>query len=191
MADPLRAYPGPTDEPPDGEALERRVRRLEDAVAAIQDTQLMEDRVVERVVHRVEQSPYVPSPGLIVSAARMLMPKTVDAIPEGSPPAPGNATPAASESRSPWMVLGFLQELRWIVRMLTDYRYRMSWTGRIVLMAAVLVGFLSWFVISGLPVVGGILDRIVLILAAVVTYKAMSREVGLYHEMMARLYRFR
>jgi len=34
------------------EALESRVRRLEHAVAALQDTQLMEDRVVERVARR-------------------------------------------------------------------------------------------------------------------------------------------
>ena len=36
------------------EALEHRIRRLEDAIAALQDTQLIEDRVVERVRQRVE-----------------------------------------------------------------------------------------------------------------------------------------
>jgi hypothetical protein len=195
MADPLRAYPAPHDEHTDhpaGEALERRVRRLEDAVAAIQDTQLMEDRVVERVVGRVEHTgpqPLSGGPGLFVSAARMLLPKTIDALPEdGSVSADGSPPPTAA-AQAPWLVMAVLRDLRWIVRMLTDYRYRMSWTGRIVLMAAIVVGFLSWFVLSGLPIVGGIIDRVVLVLLAVVTYKAMSREVQRYQELMARVWR--
>jgi hypothetical protein len=186
MADPLRAYPGPHDDPTDGEGLERRVRRLEDAVAAIQDTQIMEDRVVERVVERVEQAPYSPreGSGVIASAARMLMPKTVDAVPTE------NAGPVEA-ARTAWLFSGLVNDLRWMLRMFTDYRYRMSWTGRIVLVAAIVAGILSWFVISGLPFVGGILDRVVLVLAGVVTYKAMAREVQRYQELMARVWRYR
>ena len=189
------------DDPPTAngvavEALEQRVRRLEDAVAAIQDTQLMEDRVVERVVQRVEHAPYPPlreAPGLIVSAARMLLPKTIDAVPDGAaaPPAADGTPPAADETRPPWLLADVWRELRWMLRMLTDYRYRMSWTGRIVLVAAIVVGVLSWFMVSGLPVVGGVIDRVVLILTAVVTYKAMGREVVRYQELMARVYRYR
>ena len=172
-----------------GEALERRVRRLEDAVAAIQDTHLMEDRVVERVAHRVEHLSYQQSSGLIVGAARMLLPKTIDAVPEnGSATENGTASPP-TQARPAWSVLGIFQEFRWVLRMLTDYRYRMTWTGRIVLVLAVVVVILSWFILSGLPLVGGILDRIVLILTAVVTYKAMTREVARYQELMARMYR--
>jgi hypothetical protein len=175
------------------DALDRRVRRLEDAVAAIQDTHLMEDRVVERVVDRMEHAPYPrlhEPPGLVASATRMLMPKTVDAVPDG-PPADGLAPPPAEAVHSTWLVLEVLLELRWILRMLTDYRYRMSWTGRVVLVSAIMVGILSWLLISGLPFIGGLLDRTVLILAAVVTYKAMSREVQFYQALMTRMYRYR
>src|SRR5947209_14283202 len=111
-----------------GEALEQRVRRLEDAVAAIQDTQIMEDRVVERVVHRVEHFAAPSGPGLFAGAARLLIPRTSDSTYEN-----GAADGAAADSRRPWGVLGVFQDLRWIMRMLGDYRYRMSWTGRIVL----------------------------------------------------------
>src|SRR6059058_2421422 len=150
------------------EALEQRVRRLEDAVAAIQDTQIMEDRVVERVVQRVEHAPFAPlreAPGLIVGAARMLMPKMIDAVPgDGTAAAVADgAAPAADPAQTPWLVVGVLRELRWMLRMLTDYRYRMSWTGRIVLVAAISIGVLSWLLLSGLPLLGGILDRVVLI----------------------------
>jgi hypothetical protein len=192
MARPAR------DERPDAngvhvEALEQRVRRLEDAVAAIQDTQIMEDRVVERVCARVEHAPFPPlreSAGMVVTAARMLMPKTIHSAPDdgtGSPTADGSA----ADVGRPWMILGVLNELRWIVRMLTDYRYRMTWTGRSVLVVAIIVVVLSWFMLSGLPVVGGLIDRVVLVLAAVVTYKAMTREVARYQELMARIYRYR
>jgi hypothetical protein len=170
------------------EALEQRVGRLEDAVAAIQDTQLMEDRVVERVIHRVEHAILPPhdNSGLLVSAARMLLPKTVDAVTDD-----GTAAPAGDPARSPWLVVDVLNELRWMVRMLTDYRYRMTWTGRAVLVTAIVVGVLSWFMVSGLPVIGGILDRVVLILAAIVTYRAMGREVQRYRDLMARLWHYR
>jgi hypothetical protein len=175
------------------EALEQRVRRLEDAVAAIQDTQLMEDRVVERVCARVERAPFPPlreSAGMVVTAARMLMPKTVDSVP-GDGAAAASADGAPTDAGRPWMIVGVLNELRWMLRMLTDYRYRMTWTGRSVLVVAIIVCVLSWFMISGLPVVGGLIDRVVLILAAVVTYKAMTREVARYQELMARVYGYR
>lgn len=187
MADPLRAYPPPHDDSA-GEALERRVRRLEDAVAAIQDTQLMEDRVVERVVERVEIAGHQSAstgPGLVISAARMLIPRTIEAVPADA------ATDGSAPAQTPWLVSSVLIELRWMARMLTDYRYRMSWTGRIVLVAAIVIGILSWFILSGLPLVGGIIDRVVLVLAAIVTYKAMSREVQRYQELMARIWRHR
>jgi hypothetical protein len=173
------------------EALEQRICRLEDAVAAIQDTQLMEDRVVERVVQRVEHAPLPlrESSGMIVNAARMLMPRTIDAMPEdgAAPPADSPTTGASS----PWFVLGIFHELRWMLRMLTDYRYRMSWSGRIVLLVAVVAIVLSYFVLTALPLIGGILDRVVLLLIAIVTYKAMSREVQQYRDVMERVWRYR
>jgi hypothetical protein len=165
-----------------GEALEQRVRRLEDAVAAIQDTQLMEDRVVERVVHRVEHFSAPSGPGFFAGAARMLIPRSTEAAGNGA----ANGTPEAGRTS---VVVGFFQDLRWIMRMLGDYRYRMSWTGRIVLVSAIVVGVLSWLLLAGLPLVGGIGDRFVLILAAVITFKAMQREVVFYQERLARIRR--
>jgi hypothetical protein len=185
----MAAYP---DDPRDanGEALEQRVRRLEDAVAAIQDTQLMEDRVVERVVHRVEHFANPQGSGLIVSAARMLMPKTVEAVPgNGAAPPAADGPAPTTEPQSTWLVVGVLQQLRWMMRMFTDYRYRMSWNTHVVIVSMIVVCVLSWLVLSGLPLVGGILDRVVLILAVIVAYQSLSREVAKYQELIARLRR--
>ena len=172
MADPLRpvlslVHSDDSTPPTARRSLERRVRRLEDAVAAIQDTQIMEDRVVERVVQRVDTF-------LLSAKVRADRQCRSDAATQDcrlrfrkcpTRRAKMQRPPRRTTARPGWCS-GVLNELRWMLRMLTDYRYRMSWTGRIVLVAAIVVGFLSWFVIAGIPIIGGILDRIVLILAA-------------------------
>ena len=177
------------------EALEQRVRRLEHAVAALQDTQLMEDRVVERVVHRVEpvyaSPPLASAAGLIVDAGRMLLPKTVEALPDGeAPPADGEApTSPPPAAKAPWLLLEVFGEFRAILRMFADYRYRMSWTGRVVLPAAVGVAVLSWFLFSGrFLVVGDVLDKAVDVVVVVVAYKVLMREVHRHRELLAHIY---
>jgi len=187
------------------EALEQRVRRLEDAIAALQDTQLMEDRVVERVRQRVELH-HVEHPrpaGLIVSAARMLMPKPVEEVPldhvhaeVGATPIDGQAangatTPPAEAAQPGWLVVELYREIRGMVRMFADHRHRMSWTGKAVPLAAILVAVISWLLISGIPLVGGLLDRAVDLTLIVLVYKAMSRELCRYRELLARIYGYR
>ncbi len=62
----------------DAEALERRVRRLEDAVAALQDTSLLETRVVERLLSQVEASRRAMlSSTPMLGAERILPPSTI------------------------------------------------------------------------------------------------------------------
>jgi len=188
------------------EALEQRVRRLEDAIAALQDTQLMEDRVVERVRQRVElhHVEHTRPPGLFVSAARMLMPKQVEEIPAEQPHADGSAAPVidgatangtaapAPEAAQPgWLLVELYREIRGMLRMFADHRYRMSWTGKAIPLAAILVAVISWLIISGIPLVGGLLDRAVDLTLIVLVYKAMSRELCRYRELLSRIYGYR
>jgi len=187
------------------EVLEQRVRRLEDAIAALQDTQLMEDRVVERVRQRVglhHVEPVRPA-GLIVSAARMLLPKQVEEVPSdqahadagaaGVDGATANGAPAPPpEAAQPgWLLVELYREIRGMMRMFADHRYRMSWTGKAVPLAAILVAVISWLLISGIPLVGGLLDRVVDLTLIVLVYKAMSRELCRYRELLGRIYGYR
>jgi hypothetical protein len=183
------------------EVLEQRVRRLEDAIAALQDTQIMEDRVVERVRQRVEMH-HVDTrpPGLIVSAARMLLPKQVEDVPpdaDGRAAAAdgtttnGAAAPPAEAPQPGWLLVELYREIRGMMRMFADHRYRMSWTGKAVPLAAILVAIISWLLISGIPLVGGLLDRVVDLTLIVLVYKAMSRELCRYRELLARIYGYR
>jgi hypothetical protein len=172
------------------EALEQRVRRLEHAVAALQDTQLMEDRVVERVARRVDQhghsngsGPLASSAALIVNATKMLLPKVPNDAPafEVLPQDPNAAKPA-------WFLWELRDELRTIVRMYYDYRFRMSWTARIVPVAGLVVYALSWLLLSN-SILGlwGLIDRAVAVGVVVVVYKALSREVVRYNDLLARI----
>ena len=49
-------------------ALDARLHRVEQAVAALSDTQLMEDRIVERVAHRTDPH---QNGGLLAGAAKL------------------------------------------------------------------------------------------------------------------------
>src|SRR5262245_39459399 len=184
------------------EVLEQRVRRLEDAIAALQDTQLMEDRVVERVRQRVELQhvEHARPPGLIVSAARMLLPKQVEEVPADRAHADagadgaatnGAASPPPEAAQPGWLLVELYREIRGMTRMFADHRYRMSWTGKAVPLAAILVAVISWLLISGIPLVGGLLDRVVDLTLIVLVYKAMSRELHRYRELLARIYGYR
>src|SRR5205085_12018059 len=104
-----------------------------------------------------------PPSGLIVDAARMLLPKTVEALPEDGPTANGEDPNApAAASRPPWLLLEVVREFRATLRMFTAYRYRITWTGRWVPLAALVIAFISWVLIGGrFLYVGDWLDKAV------------------------------
>lgn len=172
------------------EALEQRVRRLEHAVAALQDTQLMEDRVVERVARRVGPhgqangaNPLTSSAALIVNATKMLLPKAPEGAPayEVLPQDPAAAKPS-------WFLWELTHELRTIVHMYYDYRFRMCWTARIAPIAGLIVYILSWLLLSN-SILGlwGLIDRVVAVVVVVVVYKALSREAVRYTDLVSRI----
>jgi hypothetical protein len=171
------------------EALEQRVHRLEQAVAAMSDTHLMEDRVVERVARRIEPN---QNGGLLSGAARFLKGSTRPIEPEATEPTP-DAEPAPPPESSParpgWLVLEFIQEIRTAARMFTDYRYRISWTGRVVPIVCIVLAVMSFFVFRIVPIIGTAMDYVVDIVLVVILYKAMSREVERYQSGAGRVLR--
>ena len=59
--------------PDTGESTDDRLRRLETAIAAMQDTQLMEQRVLERVSERLNASAAPPAGDGILPGRRSLL----------------------------------------------------------------------------------------------------------------------
>lgn len=156
---------------PDLEALERRVAHLEDAVAALQDTAALEDRLATRVAERIHRGP--AASGVLIEVGRRLLPAFGPAIPSGSD--------GASAGRA-WLFSDLYTELRAIFWMYLDRRYRVGWTCRLLPPVFLVVLLMSWWVLGGVPFVGPLLDKTFDVALVVVTYKVLSREAQRYRE---------
>lgn len=197
---PLEIPPSPIM-PSSPEHLEQRVQRLEEAVAAIQDTRQLEDRIVERVAQRVDRGPVIPgqaireSAALLVDAGRRLLPKAVEGV-LAPPAAPLDQAAQANQPTAPrWLVLDVYDEARTIFRMYMDRRYLMTWSSRLlplILLCAILT---SWIWMPGtalldkitLGVLGTLLDKCVDLVLAFFLYKTLSREARRYRDMVSAL----
>ncbi len=176
------------DSSPPPESLEQRVRRLEDAVAGMQDTRTLEERVVERVITRVKNgtpsAPAAEPPSLLAHASRKLLPAAIELVRTQvaePPPAPAAAVPVARR----WLLFDIYADVRTLCRMYVDRRYRVSWSALVVPVAALVLFLLSWLIISGLWVVGPLLDKVFDLLLGFVVYKVLVREIQRYRQAVA------
>src|SRR5262245_53924859 len=126
---PPREVPADNGERP-SESLVQRVQRLEDAVAALQDTRPIEDRVVERVTERLTHRPAAaptpeaaPAPQTpvehMVTAERRAYPPPagVDSFPHVEPAAPAGPATFTDEAKRPWLLFDVYSEMRTMLRM--------------------------------------------------------------------------
>jgi hypothetical protein len=165
--------------PANAELLEHRIRRLEEAVAGLQDTRPLEERVIERVNEKLSHisSQSIQEPRSFWSdAARMAFDSGTNSL--------------QAQPRRAWWLEAY-DDLRAMVRMYFDPRYRrhMTWTAFLtpfVLLACVLI---VWFWMpTSIPFLGPILaflDKIVDVLLAFFAYKVLSRELHRYRAMTA------
>lgn len=170
------------------ETVEQRVHRLEDAVAALQDTRQLEERLVERVSDRIRrESPVAQAPpGLLVEARRTLLPKAIEWVRGPNDVPAGEPKPA----HQGWLVFDALIEARVIFTMFFDPRYRMGWGVRgltLGLLAFILVS--SWIIPgTGLPIVGTILTKAIDLTLAFFLYKVLTRESRRYRATFPELF---
>jgi hypothetical protein len=170
------------------EMLEERVRRLEDAVAVLQDTRHLEERVVERVANRLNRSapPAGAEPtGIVVHPGRRLVPAT--AVAARDQPADSPMATSVRGLRQSWLLLDFYNEVRAMVRMSLDRRYRVAWMARVVPVVALALFLFSWFFIGGIPWIGPILDRLFDVVLICIVYKVLSREAQRYRQAVCDL----
>jgi hypothetical protein len=158
--------------------VDSRVRRLEEAVAALQDTHLMEDRVADRVVQRLKRLAGRENGSVVVESSTAIVP-TAEATKSQSqssfaPPDPDRPT---------WLLFDLWAEVRTFGKMLFDHRYPFSYSGRFGPICIAFVYVFCWFFVSGMPIIGGVVERIIDIILAVLLYKIMSREVRRYRTM--------
>jgi hypothetical protein len=176
------------------DTLELRIRRLEEAVAGLQDTRQIEERVVDRVQEKISQNSgfgIQESSNFLMKAGRHVLPA---ALGIGAGAADSSSSPwdqAGARPRRAWWLFEAYDDLRSMVRMYRDYRYRrhMTWTAFLtpfVFLACILV--IWFFMPTSIPVLGPLLavgERILDVLLAFFAYKILSRELIRYREMMA------
>jgi len=169
--------------------LDRRVTRLEDALASVQDTGLLEERVCERVTRRLERSTGggTESRHLLVGAGQHLLPAALNLVRDAS-----DSTSAqfhGEQAGRPWFLYDLYAEGRAIVRMYLDRRYRLPWFTRVVplvLLVAILTSSV-WFPGTSISVVGTIIDKVVDLLLAFCAFKILSREARRYRAALGEI----
>jgi hypothetical protein len=169
-------------------SLEQRVRRLEDAVAQLQDTRQVEDRIVERLAQRRTETAVRDSAGMFLDAGKQLLPVAAGMIRSETRTAEAQARGTAPQVRRSWLLFDLLAEARSMVRMFVDPRYRMTWPGRLVLpVLGVLLLVTLWELgslsdLSFVKLIMAILEKLADLLLAFVAYKVLAREVSRYRE---------
>ncbi len=192
---PAAAEPAANGPAAAGDTIEYRVRRLEDAVAALQDTREIEDRLAERVARRIGRNALQAmqdSAGVIVDAGRRLLPKAIEVVRPPVPP-PAEPVPATKTSsvRHEWLLIDAYEEARSIYLMYLDRRYRphLSWSARITPLLLLFAILTSWVWVPGTMLLWFPLaltvDILVNLLLAYFLYKVLSREARRYREMFS------
>jgi hypothetical protein len=172
------------------EPLEERVRRLEDTVAVLQDTRHLEDRVVERVASRLggnTSTAIQESSGLLAQMGRKVLPAALEASRQSTETAENSGPVSPPPVRQPWVFFELYHELRSMVRMYLDRRYRASLMARVVPIVALTIFLFSWFFIDSMRIIGPLLDKIVDLILICVVYKVLSREVQRYGQAVGHL----
>ena len=167
------------------ETVEQRLRRLEAAVAALQDTSLLEERILERVTVSAHSTAHAPPTGILADIHIPFVPKSVADLAGGNPEVAPQSPVAAL--RQTWLLFEFLAELKTFWQMLVDRRYRLTWLARVVPIVAIVIIIVSWLTLSNIWVLGPILDKLIDIILICLTYKVMSREVERYRQTTANL----
>jgi hypothetical protein len=178
------------DAPKNGpDALEQRVQRLEDAVALLQDTKRLEERIADRLAKRSKRGE--PSPGatggLIVDAGQKLLPAALNLIrTHTDQAAPQEGQPSPSPPRS-WLLFDAYAEARAMVRMYFDPRYRPTLQAKVLPPVLFLAILTSWFWVPGTSITL-IVMKVVDVLMAFLAFKVLSREVRRYRDLVQDIF---
>jgi hypothetical protein len=187
VSDPNESAPLSLDG--NSETMEQRIKRLEDALASLQDTRQLEERVVERVAQKVQSEPVpVPAPakktwGRFFDAKKH--PEAGDKVQDHTEKLISASTGVSPHVvRHGWLLFDIFTEFRTILSMFFDIRYHMGWLTRwtvIVLFALIMTSHL-WFPFAHVPVIGPLIDKLVDLVLAFIMIKTLIREAQRYRE---------
>ncbi|MGF1578466.1 MAG: hypothetical protein ACFCD0_03800 [Gemmataceae bacterium] len=184
--------------------LHQRLQRLEDAIASLQDTKVLEDRVYERVSERIQST--LEAAGNVSDKVTEKKPSgwsflgsqkqsAHQGVSDGGGPSESRVRLASSLTgvgedrlRDMWFVGEVWQELGTILRMFTDVRYHIGWFARMATMVLVPLMLLAdyWMLFQTIPIVGPLVRNAAIMILAYFLYKILSREARRYSREKAR-----
>jgi hypothetical protein len=176
------------------EELEQRLQKLEDVVAAICDTQTLEDKVYQRVTDRlVSERPAPAAPQAPPQDELPPHPSEAEIAPPKPPTAtfvPPAAPPAASWLTELTLIGDMWFDVRSFWRMLRDPLYPTSKLAKFVVIAP--LAYLTWTMLFGFhqgilgSFVGYVVDAVLFVPFLYLTIKVWARELRRYRDFAAR-----
>lgn len=176
-----RTWPEQATPAPQLETVAERLARLEAAVAAQGVASV--DQLADRVLTRLREQPTViPSalPGGLTAGYDSSTPGLVALGAATVSPYPG--VPGLDGGF--WARFAVFRELRLMVRMYFDPRYRLSRLTQLVAPIVLVLVVLNYFFVGGMPLIGFLVERVVLVVLALVLYKVLVFEAGRYERVL-------
>jgi hypothetical protein len=171
------------------DTLEQRVRHLEVAMADLHDTTELEARIVKRVTKRLERTER-KSPDKTAGAAstgRRMLPAMLVAHGQSTEPENPSIAAPLGAWRGLWFFFAAYAEIRTIIRMFFDKRYRPTWLARtvpIVLFLAILTSYF-WLPGTSISLIGTLIDKSIDVILAFLAFKILAWEAACYRAMLA------
>jgi hypothetical protein len=160
--------------------LETRIRRLEEALAHLQEVQARAGHPVPPafLIQPPPAQNSAPSTGaMLLDVGKRLFRSSA----ESPPPAAEAGRPRQGRR---WLLGEIVAEARVILRMFLDPRYKLTFFGRVVPLLLVAAIVLSYWWVPGTSIfiVGTLLDKVVDLVLAFVLFKVLGHEARRYRE---------
>jgi hypothetical protein len=178
----------PFAEPARDTELEDRLRKLETALAErLPDDDALADRVIARITALAAERERNPDSMLVLAARGDPPPPPPQGAVLHPPSAPVDAAPRQ------WFLPNLLAELRLIVTMYFDPRYRISRTTQFALPGILLLLVFNYCFFSvwvSITFLSPFLERLLAVVAGMLIYTLLIRELARYREVLAYLARY-
>ncbi|MGE3806232.1 MAG: hypothetical protein AB7K24_16310 [Gemmataceae bacterium] len=167
-----KAVPAASGESP--QAMEERMRRIEDALAALVARQTEAEKPAGKGAFAEASELLEETRKILPTAKKALRAK------DRAEKAIRAAADATSDER--WVLVEAFAELRDILSMYVDRRYEVTWACWLVPAGGLLTMVLFYFTLGQIPIFGTILDKLADVFVLFVVYKILRRESVLYRE---------
>lgn len=168
----------------DPDTVAERLRRLELSISRLENTDVLEKVLTQRVLERVQESaPEGYAPAIPAAAYESANSTALAIVGMNGAPNIGGI----------WSRIPILAEFRLMFLMYFDHRYRLSRFCQLAVPSIVALGVMNYFLFNwffAIPLLGLILERVFLVVLAVVLFKILSREAVRYAAVLNYLARY-